>query len=289
MFTRLYALLLIFTSFNLSADEPDFAHLKLSDNLAMIYGINGFAGGNIIVSHGEDGVYIVDDSMPPFFAKLEAAIAKVTGNKEKPRFVINTHVHRDHAGGNAHFASNHHSHIVSHKNVRRYMQKSVVETGGESAWPVITFDSEMSMHLNGSEARIIHYPGAHTDGDAVVYFPIENIVHTGDLLFHGRFPFIDLSRGGSVDGYIAAQEAILALINEETRVVPGHGPLTDHSSIRSTVDILKDAKSRISKLKSEGKSLPQVLEVKPLEDLHEKWNWEFISTEKMVTTIYSDI
>lgn len=276
--------------------EPDFSIKEIKPNLHVLQGVNGFTGGNILISTGDEGVIMIDDSMPPFLPKLKVAIAKVLGTKTSgnaPDFLINTHMHGDHAGNNESFGA--HAHIVGHQKLRDYLKNNGMKTPNgqvsvsDTALPVITYNTEMSLYLNGVEARLIHLPNAHTDGDSAVHFPKLNVLHTGDVLFNRLYPFIDTSSGGSVKGYIAAQERLLALSDDETIIVPGHGAITNKVALKESNDLLKYAVKRIGDLKSEGSSLQDVLKADPLKNYHDPWAWAFINGEKITTTIYNDL
>lgn len=259
----------------------DFKSTELSTGLYMIEGVGGFAGGNMALSVGEDGVILIDDSLPPLSQKLMAAIAKVT---DKPvDFVVNTHVHGDHTGGNEAFGKAGAT-IVAHDNIRKRM----LADKPKDALPVITFAHGLTFHLNGQEARVIHLKDAHTDGDAIIHFPGLDLIHTGDLCFNGMFPFIDLNSGGTVDGYIAAQEKIIALSGPNTRIIPGHGPLGNKADMEKNLAVLKDSKQKIAALVAQGKSEDEVLAANPLAE-HESYSWVFITTERIIRTIYKDL
>ena len=153
------------------------------------------------------------------------------------------------------------------------------------ALPVLTFSDSVTFHLNDREAFVFHVERAHTDGDAVIHFRADNVIHAGDVMFNGLFPFIDLDAGGSVDGYIAAQERILALADDRTRIVPGHGPLAGKQDLKAAVDMLKDARDRVRTMVKAGKTEQEILTANPLAEYHEGWNWGFITTEIMTKTL----
>jgi glyoxylase-like metal-dependent hydrolase (beta-lactamase superfamily II) len=154
------------------------------------------------------------------------------------------------------------------------------------ALPILTFSDSVTFHLNGREAFVFHVEHAHTDGDAVIHFPGENIIHAGDAMFNGLFPYIDLDSGGSVEGYIAAQERILALADEQTRIIPGHGPLANRKDLQAAVAMLRDANNRVKKLVAAGQSEDEIVAANPLADYDDDWSWQFISTERMTRTLY---
>jgi glyoxylase-like metal-dependent hydrolase (beta-lactamase superfamily II) len=154
------------------------------------------------------------------------------------------------------------------------------------ALPVVTFSDSVTIHLNGRQAFVFHVEHAHTDGDAVIHFRDDNVIHAGDVLFNGMFPFIDLDAGGSVEGYIAAQKRILALADEQTKIIPGHGPLASRKDLQTAVDMLQGAHDRVRRLVDAGQSEEAILAANPLKDYHDDWNWGFITTERMTRTLY---
>ena len=272
-------------------EEISFKTTELADGLYMIEGVGGFAGGNIGLSIGEDGTVMIDDSMPPLNDKLLAAVGSVTDDDVD--FVINTHIHGDHTGGNVQMAEAG-AHIVAHENIRKRMLEQGQQTQEgtqpypKAALPVITFSEEMSFHLNGHHANVIHVMNAHTDGDAMIHYVDANVIHTGDAMFNGRFPYIDLDSGGSVDGYIAAQEKIAAMANEETKIIPGHGPLGTRADIEAMVAMLKDAKSIVAEHIDDGKSADEIVAAEALSK-YARYDWGFITQERMIRTIYRDL
>ncbi len=268
-----------------------FKSTELASGLYMLEGVGGFAGGNLGLSVGEDGVILIDDSMPPLTNNMKAAIAALTD--QKVDFVINTHIHGDHTGGNVAMTQAGAT-IVAHDNIRRRMLEEGVSTGAgtvkapKGALPVLTFSDAITFHLNGHEARVFHAKNAHTDGDAIIHFPGADVIHTGDIFFNGMFPFIDLNSGGSVEGFIAAQEEILSLAGEKTKIIPGHGPLAQKSDLQTAVNMLKDCNKKVTALVAQGKSEEEVIASNPLAEYHDKWNWAFITTERMTRTLYRD-
>ena len=285
-------LVLLLTTFVHAQDEIKFVQTEIADGLYMLHGEGGFSGGNIVISVGDDGVVMIDDSMPPLLDKLKKAITNIA---DKPvDFLINTHVHGDHTGNNASMGEGG-AHIVGHINLRDRLKANKVDgPDGKmpmpaSALPVITFSDSITFHLNGTEAYVFHLPHAHTDGDAAIHFRDLNVIHTGDILFNGLFPFIDLDNGGSVNGYIAAQKKIYGLVNAETVIIPGHGPVGTREDLKSSYEMLIDAQALVQKLKKKGKSEDEVVAANPLSKYHDKWNWGFITTERMTRTLYKDL
>jgi len=274
-------------------EEITFKTTKIVDGLYMIEGVGGFAGGNVVVSTGADGTVLVDDAIPSMLDKLNVAVKAVT---DRPLdFLINTHLHQDHTGNNAYFGEEG-AHIVAHANVRdRLKVMEVKDKEGNkallpsSALPVISFEHAISFHLNGGHIQVLHLEKAHTDGDSVVHFEDANVIHTGDVLFSGLYPFIDLDNGGSVDGYIAAQQALYTLANKETVIIPGHGPVSDKEALKSSYSMLKKAKKAVAKLQKKGMTEDEVVAANPLQKFDKDWSWGFINTEKMTRTLYKDM
>ena len=267
-------------------DKITFESQALGSGLFVVKGAGGFTGGNIVLSVGDDAVVMIDDSMPPFLDRLRGKIKELAG---KPvDFLINTHVHADHTGNNAAFAETK-AHIIAHSGLRARMLADLASAGKTSAGlPVLSFDQSMSLHLNGQDAQLLHLPNAHTDGDIVVFFQPANVFHTGDILFNGLFPFIDLDNGGSVDGYIAAQQTIVDMISDDVVIVPGHGPLASRADLQRSLDMLRDAKAKVKALMAEGLSESDIIARDPLA-AYKEWSWSFISTEKFIATLFKDL
>jgi glyoxylase-like metal-dependent hydrolase (beta-lactamase superfamily II) len=263
--------------------EITFKLSELSEGLYMLEGQGGFAGGNVALLTGSDGVILIDDALEPMADKLIKAIEEHT---EQPvDFLINTHVHGDHIGGNAALRQSGAT-IVTHDNIRERM---IADSAAKDALPEVTFSDEVTFYLNGHTAFVFHVAHAHTDGDAVIHFPEVNIIASGDILFNGLFPFIDLDTGGSVPGYIAAQEKILSMADDETKIISGHGPQGDKADLQTAHDMLIDALSRVKRLVDVGKSKDEILAENPLASYHDDWNWGFITTERMTQTLYRSL
>lgn len=261
--------------------EISFESREVAPGIHMIYGVGGFAGGNIGLIVGDDRVAMIDDSMAPLAPRLLDTIGELTG--QPIEFMVNTHVHGDHLGGNATFAGDG-TVIFAHDNIRKRLLADPTPAGGAAGLPVVTFADGVTFHLGGIEARVFHLPSAHTDGDAVIYFPKANVLHTGDVMFNGMFPYIDLDNGGSVAGYIDAQKKLLALVDGETRIIPGHGNLANRDDLRRNLDVLIDGRERVKKLVDQGMSADDIVAANPLADYHEAYNWAFITTERMTRT-----
>ena len=267
-----------------AAEEPGFSSQKLAGGLYVLSGQGAFTGGNILISTGADGTVMIDDSMPPHLNKLRAAIAEISD--AEIAFIINTHVHDDHTGNNAAFASEG-AYVVAHDKMRDRL--SLDKTRAADALPVITLNDQMSFYVNDLPVRVFHLSHAHTDGDLAIEFPTLNVVHTGDVLFNGMFPFIDLDSGGSVEGYIAAQQRLLEKVNDDTVIVPGHGALASKADLLRANKMLLDARKKVAKRIAQGDTEAEILAANPLASYHEQWNWGFITTEKMTRTLYRDL
>lgn len=283
----------LFSGLASAKDEQkiSFKSTEVGTGIYMLAGEGGFTGGNLGLLVGDDGVVLIDDSMPPFLDIMTSAIEEIAG--QPVDFLINTHVHGDHTGNNETLGKT--AHIVAHENLRKHLVTKGVKTedgmkpAAKSALPVITFNDEMSFHLNDQPANVIHVPQAHTDGDSIIHFSQANVIHAGDTFFNGLFPYIDLDSGGTVDGYINAQMKVISLSNDETTIIPGHGPLSNKKELQAAVDMLIDAKSIISKHIKDGKSQDEVIAANPLKKYHDDWNWNFITTEKMTTQLFKDL
>ena len=252
-----------------------------------IYMMSTGIAGNLALLTGDDGVVMVDDQLPNTAGLIEGAVVQVAGTNA-PRFIVNTHWHGDHTGGNAHFAEQG-STIAAHHNIRRRLDEAEDEWAQNPATlPIITFGEDLTFHMNGQTVEVTHVPSAHTDGDAFVYFREADVLHMGDVMFSGLFPFIDLSAGGTVDGYLAGMERGLELAGEDTRIVPGHGPLSSREDVRASIDMLREAAFRVRTLVEGGADLDAVRAAEPLADFHDDWNWGFITTDRMIQTLYND-
>ena len=253
---------------------------RVTDTIYMLSGVGGFTGGNVGLSVGDDGVAMIDNGVSSVIDILKSEIAEIT---DQPiDYMINTHIHGDHIGNNHVFGKDG-AKIVSHENLRESLVNDK-KNGGPTSFPVLTFNDRMTIYLNDDAAQIIHFDHAHTDGDAVVYFKNDNVMHTGDIMFNKVFPFIDSNNGGSLDGVIKALEGIASIINDETKIIPGHGPLASREDVLSTIEMLKSAKKAVGELVAAGKSEEEILEANPLKPF-ESFNWAFISTERMTKQV----
>jgi glyoxylase-like metal-dependent hydrolase (beta-lactamase superfamily II) len=278
-----------------AAAQQDFSKVevkaeKVAEGLYMLTG----AGGNIGLSVGESGSFVVDDQFAPLTDKILAAIKAIT--PDPVRFVVNTHWHGDHTGGNENMGKAG-AFIVAHDNVRRRMSteqfnatfKRATPPSPEGALPVVTFAEGLTFWWNGEEIRVRHVAPAHTDGDAVVHFVKADVVHMGDLFFNGGYPFVDTSSGGRVDGVIAAADGVLQTVTEKTRIIPGHGPLATKADLQAYRDVVKACRDRIAKLKAEGKDRAAVIAAKPTADYDAKWGQGFMKGDVFTGLVFDSL
>jgi cyclase len=249
--------------------------IPVAGNISMLVG----QGGNIGVSAGSDGILIIDDQFAPLAGRIKAAIAEL--GSDTPKFLLNTHFHGDHTGGNADFGAG--SVIVAHENVRVRM------AAGDQpaiALPVVTYDDDVSMHFNGESITLIHMPRGHTDTDSVVYFEESNVIHMGDHFFNGGFPFVDLDNGGTVQGYLNNLEKVLSWIGDDTAVIPGHGPLGTKADLMNFYGVVKDTSIAIRVKKSQRMSVGEIVE-EGLGPDYESWGLGFINEEAWIQTVFN--
>ena len=263
---------------------------KISDTLYMLQG----AGGNLGLSVGEDAVFLVDDQYAPLTEKITAAVKAIT---PKPiKFVVNTHWHGDHTGGNENFGKAG-AIIVAHDNVRKRMSteqfieafNSRVPPSPRAALPVITFAGATTFHLNGDEIRAIHVPNAHTDGDTIVHFLRNDTVHMGDIYFNGMYPFIDSGSGGSVEGVIAAFDKVLAISTDTTRIIPGHGPLSNKAELKAHRDMLAAISARVRDMVRQGRKLEEITAANITAEFDERFGKGFIKGPKFIEMLAKDM
>ncbi|HJZ82763.1 MAG TPA: MBL fold metallo-hydrolase [Pyrinomonadaceae bacterium] len=280
-----------------SAQQDDFSKVqikvtKVSGNIYMLEG----SGGNIAASVGEDGIVIVDDQFAPLAEKIQAALKGIT---DKPvRFIINTHYHGDHTGGNEPF-SNAGSTVIAQDNVRKRLESGGISGNGGSikmenkpaskaALPIITFENDVTVHLNGEDIRALHFPAGHTDGDAIIFFPKNNVVHMGDDFVRYGFPFIDVASGGSVQGMINAMEKAIAMLPPDVKVIPGHGALSNLDDVRAFVKMLKETSSVVQKAIDRHQTLEQMKQAKILAPW-QKFSGGFINSDAFIETLYNSL
>ncbi len=258
---------------------------EAAPGIYMLDGANGFSS-NMALMVGDEHALLIDDGMAPITADLMATILELGGRKAD--FVVNTHVHGDHVGSNATLAEDG-TLVFAHDNIRKRLVAAPDDAGGTGGLPVVTFADSVTFHVNGQEAYVFHVATAHTDGDAVIHFRDANVIVAGDLFFNYMFPFIDLDSGGTVSGFIAGQRRMISMADDDTVIIPGHGPLASKADLQAAVDMLVDAEARVEALVLEGKSEEEVIAANPLADYHDTWNWGFITTEKMTRTLYRSL
>ena len=274
------------------AQERDFSKVELkttelAPGLAMLEGVGGFAGGNIAVSYGADGPVIVDDQFVPMVPKIAAAVRAL--DDAPVRFVINTHWHPDHTGGNEPMKDAG-AVIFAHENVRKRMSvdqfsklmNRKLPASPAAALPVVTFAEGVTLHWNGETIRVEHVAPAHTDGDSHVWFDKANAVHMGDTFVNGFFPLVDVESGGAYAGLIASADRALARASDQTKIVPGHGPLATRADLAKFRDMLVDVKSRVEMGIASGKTREQFIASKPLADLEAEWGDGFMKTDQFL-------
>lgn len=278
---QLLPLLLVLLASTSSAQQ-DFSKIEIKTTLVAknVYMLEG-AGGNIGVSVGKDGILIVDDQFAPLADKISAALKQL--NPGKLKFVLNTHHHGDHTGGNAAFGAKE-AIIISQSNARTRLAKDTKLP--PEAVPVITFDHTASVHFNGEEITLLHVGPGHTNGDAIIHFTGANVVHMGDQYVSAGFPYVDFSSGGDLDGYIATQQAVLAKVSPDTKIIPGHGPLATVQTLRDYNAMLVESVALVRKGMAEGKTLEQLRAA----GLPEKWaafGKDWITNARWIETIYN--
>jgi len=263
---------------------------KLSDHIYMMTG----SGGNLGVSVGDDGVFLIDAQFAALTPKIQAAIAKLSA---KPvRFMLNTHWHFDHTGGNENLGKAG-AVIVAQENVRKRLSSEGfiaffgMKTKAEApiALPIVTFTRDASFHLNGEEIRATHAPRAHTDGDTVVQFTKSDVVHMGDTFFNGLYPFIDTSSGGSVAGVLAAADRALKTVSDQTKIIPGHGPLGTKADLKAYRGMLAAVSGRVAGQIKQGKKMEEVVASKPTAQYDAKWGKGFLPPDKFVEMLYDNL
>ncbi|HSK78749.1 MAG TPA: MBL fold metallo-hydrolase [Thermoanaerobaculia bacterium] len=271
------------------AQDRDFSKVEIkavpvAGNVHMLQG----AGGNIGVSVGKDGLLIVDDQFAPLADKIKAALKGL--GEGKLEFVLNTHWHGDHTGGNEVFGRE--APIIAHDNVRKRMAAGQIVRGSKidpappGALPVLTFGESVSIHFNGEEIKAIHFPKGHTDGDSVIFFTGANVVHMGDQFFTGRFPFVDLESGGTVQGLTENVGKVLAQIPADAKVIPGHGALSTVEDLKAYHRMLVETTDVVKKGMAAGKTLEQI-QTEGLPEPWKEWGSGFINTENWIATIHA--
>lgn len=272
-------------------DNAVISTIKINDHMHMLQ----WAGaGNMLLLSGKDGNILIDDQFGPLAEKINVAIQAV--NKGNVKFLFNTHYHGDHSGGNENFAKMGAT-ILAHDNVRARLaaDQRIInfaqpqKAAPEEAWPVITFGNGLNVHLNEEDVIVFHVDNAHTDGDALYYFPKSNVLHTGDCFMKDRFPFIDRNSGGSVEGWINGVSRAINMIDDETVIIPGHGDLANKSDYKAVRDAVMTLRDKIKSQVKAGKDLEQIRALNISKEFDSNFGSGFIKSDAMVTTIFKDI
>jgi len=277
---RILTAALLLTVTNTAFAQQDFSKVQIKTTHVggTVYMLEG-SGGNIAVSAGEDGFLMVDDQFAPLADKIRAAMNEVgTGDL---RFLLNTHHHGDHVSGNEIFGAE--ATIIAHENVRKRLADKP-----KAGWPIITFESSLSIHFNGEEIKAIHFANSHTDGDAVVHFTKSNVIHLGDMFFNGMFPYVDVGSGGNAIELSNNIGEFIESLPADVKVIPGHGPLGTIDDLKDYHIMLKETIGIVSKLKEDGKSLDDS-KAAGLPDKWSSWSWSFVNTEKWIEAIYESL
>lgn len=288
-------IIIISLLFAQAAYSRDFTDVELktihvSGNIYMLEGIHGFAGGNIGVSIGDDGILIVDDQFSEMNEKIRAALARLKPGQ--PRFVLNTHWHGDHTGGNIDFSTS--ATIIAHQNVRKRLMHeqtnafATTPARPKQAWPVITFDESLTLHFNNEAIKVLHLPNGHTDGDSIIYFTESNVVHMGDHYFAGMFPFIDIATGGNVLSFADNVKRAIDSVPDDVKIIPGHGPLSNKDELVIYHKMLHDSIQYVRQNVDKGMALEELLE-KGLPDDLKPWESGFIKADSWITFIHQSI
>ncbi|MEA2417282.1 MAG: hypothetical protein QOI58_3939 [Thermoanaerobaculia bacterium] len=270
--------------------QQDFSkiEIKVQKVNGTVYMLTG-AGGNIGVSSGDDGIVIVDDQFAPLAPKIREALHGITAKPIK--FILNTHYHGDHTGGNEAFSKD--GPIIAHENVRTRLAAGSKNLGGatppapKDALPVITFNDRATIHVNGEDIRAVHFPHGHTDGDSIIFFTQSNVVHMGDDFFNGMYPFVDTENGGSVKGMLAAVDKVLSTMPDDAKVIPGHGPLSDKAGLRAFAEVLRGTTKAVAAALAAGKTLDQ-MKAENILGPWDSWGKGFIKTDAWLATLVNE-
>jgi len=273
--------------------QGDFAgvEIKTTKVAGNIYMLEG-AGGNIGVSVGDDGILMIDDQFAPLSKKIRAALAKLSPGNLK--FVLNTHWHPDHVGGNIHFSRE--ASIIAHSNVRGRMEKGLfnkflnrqIDPYDTKALPIITFDESLSIHFNGEEIKVLHYPEGHTDGDSIIFFAKSKVIHMGDHFFSGKFPFVDLESGGDVAKFAENVKAVLNLAPEDVKIIPGHGRVSNIKDLEDFHAMLLESIEIVINQIQAGKSLAEI-QAEGLPEKYASWGTGFISQDQWLGIVHASL
>jgi len=263
---------------------------QINENLYMLQG----SGGNIVISKGDDGVLMIDDQFAPLSEKIMAKVKELSGREVE--YLINTHWHGDHTGGNENFGKAGAT-IIAHENVRKRMARGLtkIESGRNQppapaeALPIITFTDDMKVHFNGDDLHLFHFHNGHTDGDGIIFFSSQNVVHMGDTFFKDRYPFIDLKSGGSVNGLLKTLNQVLFMIDDNTVIVPGHGSLANKADLTKYKDVITELSEKVTMMRLEGKSEEEIVAAGISKEYDESWGSGFINPTKFISFLYNGI
>ena len=277
------------------AQEPDWSKVEVkvvpvAGGVSMLVG----QGGNIGVTSGKDGIFIIDDQFEPLLPKIRAAV-KTLGDGPI-RFVVNTHFHGDHTGSNAKLYESG-AVIIAQENVRKRLGMERINPNTKErtppkppeAWPLVTYASGVNLYLNGDELEVIHMARAHTDGDSVIRFKKANVVHMGDTFFNGIYPFIDVDAGGSIDGIIAAADKVLAMVDDKTKIIPGHGALGTKADLQTYRNVMAGIRDRVKALIAQGKTLDQIVAAKPSAQWDATWGKGFLGPDVFLSFVHRSL
>ncbi len=271
-------------------DKVEIKTIPVKEGIYMLMG----EGGNIGVSVGEDGIFLIDDQFAPLTEKIKTALSQIS---DRPiRFLINTHWHFDHTGGNENLGSSGVI-IVGHDNVRKRLSveqfieaiNMKIPPLSSEGLPIITFNDTVTFYLNKNTINVAHVEPAHTDGDSIIHFKEMNVFHAGDTYFNGMYPFIDTSSGGSITGMIAATNHILSMCNAETKIIPGHGELSNCEELATYRNMLETVKMRVETAIAKGSSKEEFINSKPTADLDETWGKGLLKPEQFLDIVYTDL
>lgn len=290
---KLTILIGLLYTFSATAQNMDDVQINATQVAGNIYMLEG-SGGNIGLSAGDDGNLMIDSQFGPLSEKIRNTIIQI--NDAPIKYLVNTHWHGDHVGGNENFA-NLGSVIIAHENVLERMSTTQlmrafsreVPPAPEAARPAITFSDDLGIRFNGEHIMVIHVDDAHTDTDAFIYFPDTDVLHMGDCYFQGRYPFIDLSSGGSIDGMIAAANTAIFLTGPDTKVIPGHGPLSNKEELIEYRDVMQSIRDKVRAAIKAGKSLEEIKAMKPGKETDDEWGSGFINADTFLDIVYTSL
>lgn len=277
----IYITCISFTAISSQADEFSNVKIKTHSVAGNVYMLEG-AGGNIGVLATPEGLLLVDDQFKPLAEKIEQSMKNIVNKPLK--YIINTHLHGDHTGSNSHFSQ--HAPIFAHENVRKRLSSK--SDHDHASLPVVTYENGITIHLSNETIKLTHYPHGHTDGDTVVYFKEANVIHMGDLFFQGRFPYIDLNNGGSVKGYLKNVLAIIESYPNDTKIIPGHGEITDMNGLKEFAVMLEFSIKLVKSAIKDGLTQKQVIK-RGIGKKYKNLSWNFITEEKWLKTLYTDL